>query len=156
MKPKSIAFFSLLFFAGIFLIAYSLSSEAAESYTAVVSPSDTISESQIQVYEDKVIIRIPQGAKYASYTNSKSMSPVLDEGANGIEIVPKSIDEIHIGDIIAYETKWSSIPIVHRVIAIKEDGKGIYFILKGDNNLKRDPENVRFEQIRYKLVAVIY
>ena len=155
MKPKSLLFFLSLLFAGIFLISYSLNVSGEETSYALMAPSDTLSESNIRVYDSKVIIEL-EGARWASYTNTKSMSPVLDEGANGIEIVPKSIEDIHIGDIVAYETKYNKIPVVHRVIDIKKDNEGTYYILKGDNNMKRDPENVRFSQIRYKLVAVIY
>ncbi len=154
MKIKSFLFFISLLFTGIFLIAYSLN-VSGEEVNTVSAPSDTLSESNIQVYDSKVIIRL-DGARWASYTNTKSMSPVLDEGSNGIEIVPKSIEDIHVGDIVAYATKYNNIPVVHRVIAIKKDNEGTYYILKGDNNMKRDPENVRFSQIRYKLVAVIY
>ena len=154
MKTKSFLFFISLLFTGIFLIAYSLN-VSGEEVNTVSAPSDTLSESNIQVYDSKVIIRL-DGARWASYTNTKSMSPVLDENSHGIEIVPKSEDDIHIGDIIAYATKYNNIPIVHRIIAIKKDKEGTYYILKGDNNMKRDPENVRFSQIRYKLVAVIY
>ncbi len=154
MKLKTIAFFVFMLLTGVLLVTYSLSAEAVESY-AVFSPSDIISESQIQVYDTKVIITIP-GAQWASYTNTKSMEPVLNENAHGIEIVPKSIDDIHIGDIIAYETKYNRIPIVHRVVRIKKDSLGTYFVLKGDNNMKADAEKVRFSQIKYKLVAVIY
>ncbi|HII14864.1 MAG TPA: signal peptidase I [Nanoarchaeota archaeon] len=155
MKAKIIALLAVMLFAGIFLIAYSFSTEAAETYTAVLAPSDTVSESQIKVYDNKIIIEIPN-ARWASYTNTKSMSPVLDEGSNGIEIVPRSISEIHVGDIIAYETKWNNIPVVHRVIGIKKDSIGAYFVLKGDNNMKADAEKVRFSQVKYKLIAVVY
>lgn len=155
MKPKSFLFFLSLLFAGIFLIAYSLNVSGEEVVNTVSAPSDTLSESNIRVYDSKVIITL-EGARWASYTNTKSMSPVLDEGSNGIEIVPKSIEDIHVGDIVAYETKYNRIPIVHRVIAIKKDNLGTYFVLKGDNNMKADGEKVRFEQIKYKLVAVIY
>ncbi|MFH1064921.1 MAG: signal peptidase I [Nanoarchaeota archaeon] len=155
MKIKSFLFFISLLFAGVFLIAYSLNVSGEEVVNTVSAPSDTLSESNIQVYDSKVIITL-EGARWASYTNTKSMSPVLDEGSNGIEIVPKSEDDIHIGDIVAYATKYNNIPVVHRIIDIKKDKDGTYYILKGDNNMKRDPENVRFEQIKYKLVAVIY
>lgn len=154
MKLKTIAFFVLVLLAGVLLVTYSLSAEAVEPY-AVFSPSDIISESQIQVYDTKVIITIP-GAQWASYTNTKSMEPVLNENAHGIEVVPKSIDEIHVGDIVAYETKYNKIPVVHRVVGVKKDSIGTYFVLKGDNNMKADAEKVRFSQIKYKLVAVIY
>lgn len=154
MKTKSFLFFISLLFAGIFLIAYSLN-VSGEEVISVSAPSDILSESNIQVYDSKVIITL-DGARWASYTNTKSMSPVLDESSNGIEIVPKSIEDIHVGDIVAYETKYNRIPIVHRVIAIKSDELGTYFVLKGDNNMKADGEKVRFEQIKYKLVAVLY
>lgn len=121
----------------------------------LLSPSDSISESQILVYDNQVIIRIPN-AQWASYLDTNSMNPVLNSDSNGIEIVPKSINEIHVGDIIAYETKWNNIPVVHRVVDIKEDELGTFFVLKGDNNEKPDPVKVRFDQIRYKLVAIIY
>lgn len=154
MRPKTIAFFLLMLFTGVLLVSYSLSAEGVESYS-IHSPSDIISESQIQVYDTKVIITIP-GAQWASYTNTKSMEPVLNENSHGIEVIPKSIDEIHVGDIIAYETKYNKIPVVHRVVGIKKDSIGTYFVLKGDNNMKADAEKVRFNQIKYKLVAVIY
>lgn len=155
MKTKSFLFFVSLLFAGVFLIAYSLNVSGEDTSYTIAAPSDTLPESSIQVYDNKVIIRL-DGARWSSYTNTKSMSPVLDKGANGIEIVPKSIDEIHVGDIVAYQTKYNNIPIVHRVIAIKKDSLGTYFVLKGDNNQKADGEKVRFSQIKYKLVAVIY
>ena len=153
MKIKSFLFFISLLFTGIFLIAYSLN-VSGEEVNTVSAPSDTLSESNIQVYDSKVIIRL-DGARWASYTNTKSMSPVLDEGSNGIEIVPKSIEDIHVGDIVAYATKYNNIRWYSRY-CYQKDNEGTYYILKGDNNMKRDPENVRFSQIRYKLVAVIY
>ncbi|MDD4878755.1 MAG: signal peptidase I [Candidatus Nanoarchaeia archaeon] len=155
MKTKSFLFFISLLFAGIFLIAYSLNVSGEDTSYTLLAPSDTLSEANILVYDSKVIITL-DGARWASYTNTKSMLPVLDEGSHGIEIVPKSIEDIHIGDIVAYETKYNRIPIVHRVIAIKKDSLGTYFVLKGDNNQKADGEKVRFSQIKYKLVAVIY
>lgn len=155
MKPKSFLFFISLLFAGIFLISYSLNVSGEDTSYTIAAPSDTLSESNIKVYDSKVILTL-DGARWASYTDTKSMSPVLDEGTNGIEIVPKSIEDIHVGDIVAYETKYNRIPIVHRVIAIKKDSLGTYFVLKGDNNMKADGEKVRFDQIKYKLVAVIY
>lgn len=155
MKTKSFLFFISLLFAGIFLIAYSLNVSGEDTSYTILSPSDTLSEANIQVYDSKVIITL-DGARWASYTNTGSMMPVLSENSHGIEIVPKSEEDIHIGDIVAYQTKYNNIPNVHRVIAVKKDNEGTYYILKGDNNMKRDPENVRFSQIRYKLVAVIY
>lgn len=150
--------FIFIIISTVFTTAYATSffnQTTNEIQYNVLSPSDTISESQILVYNNQVIIRIPN-AKWASYLDTGSMSPVLDSNAHGIEIVPKSIEEIHIGDIIAYEAKWNNIPVIHRIVDIKQDELGIYFVLKGDNNEKPDPIKVRFDQIRYKLVAIIY
>jgi len=45
---------------------------------------------------------------------------------------------------------------VHRVVYKGKDSIGTYFILKGDNNEEVDPGKVRFEQIKYKTIAIIY
>ena len=120
-----------------------------------ISPSDIIKENQIVILEDMVIIK-QAGITWASYANSNSMDPVLDEDAIGLEIVPSSEDQINVGDIVAYEPDWSSGLVVHRVINIGCDEHGWYAILKGDNNNIADPSKVRFDQIRYLLVGIIY
>jgi len=117
------------------------------------SPHNHILEKNIIVYEDKVVIYIP-GVSWTSYEDTNSMDPVLDKEANGLEIVPKSPNDIYVGDIVAYETDQGL--IVHRVIEKGEDEQGGYFILKGDNNSEPDPGKIRFEQIKYLLVGIIY
>lgn len=134
---------------------YALSSPKQEPISALFAPSNFVSESQIKVYDSKVILEIPN-AQWASYLDTKSMSPVLDSGAHGIEVVPQSRDELHIGDIVAYENSLSTYPVVHRIVGIRQDGLGTYYVVKGDNNETADPIKVRFDQIRYKLIAIIY
>jgi len=156
MKKKIVAIFVGLLFLLLSLLSYAISASGKQNTAySPIAPSDTISENQILVYDNKVLLMV-QNAQWASYTNTKSMSPVLDYGANGIEIVPKSKEELHIGDIVAYETKWNKIPVVHRIVDIKEDELGTYYVLKGDNNKDVDPVKVRFEQIRYKVIAIVY
>lgn len=121
----------------------------------VPSPQDRISESQIHVMSDRIVIEI-QGAKWSKFTDTKSMDPVLDSGANGIHIVPGSPDEIHVGDVVAYRSYYMAGTVIHRVVQKGEDEQGVYFILKGDNNPRADPGRVRFEQIERVLVAIIY
>ena len=119
-----------------------------------LSPQDYISEDQIIVQKDQVIIKV-KNPSWARYTNTNSMDPILDNGANGIEIIP-NCEDIKAGDIIAYESKFVSGLIVHRVIEINKDENGIYFTLKGDNAPFKDAEKVRCDQIKYQLIAIIY
>ncbi len=119
------------------------------------SPYDRIREDQIHVYKDKIVIDISD-ASWASYTDTNSMDPILDFGANGLELIPESEDNLFVGDIVAYESKITSDLIVHRIIEIKYDDEGKYFVLKGDNNKTSDPEKVRFSQIKYVLIGIIY
>ncbi len=119
----------------------------------VMSPSDWVKESQIFVYDDRVVLNV-ENAYLAGYANTNSMDPLLDERSNGIEMIPKSEDDLNVGDVIVYETDIGL--IVHRIVEISADENGKYFILKGDNNSTEDPYRVRFNQIRYVLVGVIY
>ena len=115
------------------------------------SPGDFISDKDIVVYSDKVLLNIPN-AKITSYDSTGSMKPVLDEGANGIVIVPESADEIDVGDIVSYKSGEEL--IVHRVIEKNQDGGGVYFVVKGDNS--PTTEIIRFSQIEHKVVGVLY
>ena len=119
------------------------------------SPVDRIKESQIHVYDDVVVIEI-DNPEWSTFTDTNSMDPVIDKGANAIHIVPSSENELSVGDIVAYESEYSDGTIVHRIIEISEDEDGKYFIMKGDNNPEPDPGRVRFSQIKRVLVAIIY
>lgn len=119
------------------------------------NPKDRIKESQIHVYDDTVVIEITD-PEWSTFTDTNSMDPVIDNGANAIHIVPKNEDELEIGDIVAYESEYSEGTIIHRIIDIKYDKSGKYFILKGDNNQQQDPGKIRFNQIKRVLVAIIY
>jgi len=117
------------------------------------SPSDWISEDQIKVYDDKVVLEL-EGTTWASFTDTNSMDPFLDETANAIEIMPESAKEIQNGDIISYQSKDSV--IIHRVIYVGEDIEGTYYLVQGDNNNYPDPVKVRFNEVVGVLVAIIY
>jgi len=119
------------------------------------SPNDWIKEDQINVYNDKVIINL-KDAEWASFTDTNSMDPVIDEKANAIEIIPKSTDDIHVGDIISYKSEYADGTIIHRVIKTNSDEEGWYCIVKGDNNQNPDPGKIRFNQIKRVLIAIIY
>lgn len=119
------------------------------------SPFDRIPEEHIKVYHNRVVIYL-NNPEWAYFYDTNSMDPVIDKEAHAIQIVPKKEEEIHVGDIISYQSKLNNNIIIHRVIDIKEDNNGWYAITKGDNNKLPDPEKVRFEQITRVVIAVIY
>lgn len=121
----------------------------------IPSPQDRIDESQIHVYEDRIVLDI-SNAEWSRFTDTNSMDPIIDKGANAIHIVPKTPDEINIGDIVAYESDYADGTLIHRIVSVSADENGIYYTLKGDNNPSPDPGKVRFNQIRRVLVGIIY
>ena len=85
------------------------------------APSDFISEDKIIVYPDKLVLDI-KDYTINRYAPTGSMIPVLDKGANGISIKPKSEEELNVGDIVTF---WIGEElIVHRII---KKGQGNYF-----------------------------
>lgn len=119
------------------------------------SPGNWIQENQILIYPDRIVILLPN-ATMSRYASTKSMDPIFDDTANGIEIRPESEYQIHVGDIIAYRPNMNSNEmIVHRVIKTGSDEQGWYCITKGDNSVQNDGK-VRFEQIVYVTVIIIY
>jgi len=120
-----------------------------------VGPQNWVDDEEISVLNDKVVIDV-NGAILADFLPTGSMRPLLDAGTTGIEIRPESEDQLKVGDIVAYRAKWTDGVIIHRIVDIEEDENGIYFTLKGDNNSREDPEKVRFSQIQYVLIGVVY
>ncbi len=120
-----------------------------------LSPSDHVKESQIHVYDDKVVIDV-KNANWASFTDTNSMDPYLDKESNSIETKPSREEDVKEGDIISYRSRITGDLIVHRVVKISKDSNGWYCIVKGDNNPSRDPEKIRFDQIHGVLIGIIY
>lgn len=118
------------------------------------SPSDWIKESQIEMRADGVFIKL-NNPQWAILANTNSMDPVFDEDSHLIQEIPLSANEIHVGDIVSYESPLG-FSIVHRVIEINSDEEGWYAILKGDNNPTPDPWKVRFDMVRRVTVMVVY
>lgn len=117
------------------------------------SPYDWIQESDIEMYDNGVVLNIAN-PQWAVFADTNSMDPVIDAGAHAIEIIPTTPDEVHVGDIVSYSTPGAT--IIHRVIETGYDSNGWYAVFKGDNNPIKDPEKVRFSQIKRIVVAVIY
>lgn len=118
----------------------------------ITAPYDFISEDNIIVYPDKIVLEI-ENYTLSKYSLSKSMIPVFDSGANGVGIKPKSEDELHVGDIITFRQEGNL--IVHRIVEKGIDEEGWFFITRGDNNNLADGK-IRFSQIDSVLVALIY
>lgn len=130
------------------------------------SPSNTIKEDQIKVYRNGVYVSLQDqdendwliqmdldDPSWSTFTDTNSMDPVFDIEANTVRIkVPA--DSLEVGDIVSY-TKGDVI-IIHRIVHKDVDEKGLYFILKGDNNPTSDPGKVRPDQILGKVVAIFY
>lgn len=122
----------------------------------VEMPSDRIKESQIHVLNDKVILDI-ENPEWSAFTPTKSMVPIIDTGANAIQVKPQSdCTDIEVGDIISYKSDYADGTIIHRVVGKEQDEDGIYFVAKGDNNPTNDPGKIRCDQILRVLVAIVY
>jgi len=122
---------------------------------SIESPSDRLKESNIKIYKNRVQIELA-GAVIAKFTDTKSMEPIINKHTNAIEIVPKSEDEINVGDIISFKSSLVDGIIIHRVIQKDKDEFGVYFRTKGDNLDYADPEIIRFNQIERVVVGVLY
>lgn len=115
-------------------------------------PTNRINGTQIEIKNDRIIIHI-NNAVINQYANTSSMMPIINENANSIEIVPENPEQIHEGDIITFEQ--GNLLIVHRVIETGYDEKGWYAITKGDNSQGNDGK-IRFEQIKYVTIGILY
>lgn len=109
-----------------------------------------ISAENIAVDGDRIIITL-KNASLSTFASTSSMLPILNHNTKAIEIAPK---KLNIGDIVSY--KEGSEIIVHRIVDIGSDDVGIYYITKGDNNNVVDQNKVRFDDIKGKVVMLIY
>jgi hypothetical protein len=125
------------------------------SQSLLDTPADRVSEKDIHVFDDKIILDI-KNASWASFTPTHSMEPLLSEKAHGIEVKPTSSSNLEVGDVISYNSDFTTGLVIHRIIETGYDDKGWYAIVKGDNNSEQDPGKVRFDDINGVLIGVIY
>jgi signal peptidase I len=119
------------------------------------SPADRIKDSDVNVFSNNVRIDI-KNANSRKYIDSNSMDPLIDEGTTTIEVKPKYASEIKVGDIIAYDVAGYDYAFVHRVVQIGNDANGVYFVTKGDNYYKEDPNKLRFSDVIGIVVGILY
>lgn len=113
-------------------------------------PMMKVNERDIHVYDDHYCVDVGREIKYATYADTESMEPVFGYLNHGIEIIPTSITEIHVGDIISYRNNDEI--IVHRVTDINGD----CLVVKGDNNAMTDNGCVPFNKVSGVLISIIY
>jgi len=136
------------------LIDY-LSNKLNMSLSVETNPFKRISKEDVKVYNDRVIIYI-NNAFPASFTESKSMYPFINEDVYALEEKPANSTELKVGDVIGFKSQTFNTSIIHRIIEIGNDENGWYVITKGDNNPAQDPDKVRFEDVEGVLVGLIY
>ncbi|MFH1631359.1 MAG: hypothetical protein ABIA21_04050 [Candidatus Aenigmatarchaeota archaeon] len=149
---KKIAGLALILIVFIVLVVGSVS--IMDQATKIKpSPADRISYDNISTTKNNVTVRV-QDPIIVAIENTGSMIPTFNEDSNLIEIVPKSPDELNVGDIVSYQ--YGDDVIVHRIIEIGNDENGWYARFKGDNNPVQDPGRIRFSQIKRLVVGIIY
>ena len=119
----------------------------------------------INVFKTHTIIQIPDIVK-GKVKGTGSMLPTVYPDSIILYKKPNNENDICIGDIVYYignidncDSSWlkNSSAIIHRVKKIKNDEKGIYYIVNGDNNgLFYDPCKIRFGDIKYVVIGVLY
>lgn len=119
----------------------------------VPHPQSRVDLKDVFVGEREVLIKIPL-VQEGIIAASNSMDPVLEENNILLEVTPQSSAELHIGDIIIYQSGDSR--VIHRIVDIGYDAEGWYAITKGDNNPLPDPAKVRFVQVLGVVIGIIY
>ena len=128
-------------------------SEGSQKYEEGYHPKTRIGMDKIKVYKSKVLINEKE-IKYGTVKGTNSMLPLIYKGATVLYKIPESEEDIKVGDIVVFRTKRGY--VIHRIVDKSRDEKGVYYITKGDNNRFRDGYKIRFENIVYVVVGVIY
>ncbi len=71
-------------------------------------------------------------------------------------VKPQRAEEVKEGDIIAYTSEEASGLVVHRVVKVGKDENSWFAVTKGDNAAVNDQAKVRFRQVRYIVVGILY
>ena len=157
--------FALGIYAGYFIKSFydndfetktELPQEATIKNVELKAPHNWIKEDKIGVYADKIIIDLAdlegRTTSWATYADTGSMLPTFGQGCNGLEFVPTSPADVHVGDLVAFERDDSL--IIHRVVKTGIDNYGWFAYTKGDNNQFLD-ERLSFEKIKFVTFALV-
>ena len=122
----------------------------------IVNNSIMINLFKLKVPIENPLVWIP------SIPNTNSMDGVFDTGNNNLLIAGSNKDDhkkltqhLAVGDVAVYHIEGKR-PVIHRIVEINQDEKGLYFIFKGDNNTVKDKPRVRESEVTYVSVGTIY
>lgn len=135
------------------ITGFAVSDNQANSHAAM--PTDRVTEGQIRMSDDGVLIRIAN-ATLGRPEGTSSMEPLLDSTSSTIMIRPEKAEDIKEGDIIAYYSEEAVGLVVHRVVKVDKDENGWFAQTKGDNTAANDPAKVRFGQVMYVIIGILY
>ena len=86
-----------------------------------------------------------------------SMLPTISDTSTVLILELEDKSQINVGDIVVFE--YESITIPHRVVEKGSDGRGLFFVTKGDHNRDNDMGfcgKVRPEQVIGVIVGILY
>jgi len=145
-----IIFISVWLFSIYFVLDYTMLNN---------SPCDLMLYDNPYGFDDIVYMQIEN--------STSSMYPIITDSVYIFEARDIRPSDIHVCSIISYKSpdlpdvcdengECREVHVVHRVVGVKLDENGIYYILKGDNNLITDPYRIRFSQITGLIVRLRY
>ncbi len=114
------------------------------------------------ISNNSITLKFGKGGKLGYFIfdgTTRSMSPTIEPGY--IVIYQENPIDIKVGDIVGFtlnecEGKEGSYEIwVHRVLGIVSRNGTYYFITKGDNNRELDKCNITYQDIKYRVVAIL-
>ena len=108
------------------------------------------------VLSEKALMLKYDKLNLSSVTDTKSMLPTISYEHTAIFTNKFDPKKLVVGNIIAYESDSFDIPIMHRIIEVKNDGSSVCYILQGDNNLSPDPECVKPAKVVGLVVGIIF
>ncbi len=127
----------------------------AEEERHALMPADRITEDTLRTSDEGVLIKIAN-ATIGRIEGTNSMRPLIGSESSAVMVRPHNAEDIKEGDIAAYESDDAAGLVLHRIVRTGSDEGGWFAITKGDNSRKEDPERVRFEQVRYVVVGILY
>ena len=111
----------------------------------------------------KIIIPLKEGDTigFGEAMPTKSMYQTISDDTITINLLNITENDLYIGDIISIDGKKvdfvnDSNDLIHRIIDIKEINGTTYYKTQGDNNENPDPEWWKFEDVRSKIIGVLY
>lgn len=91
---------------------------------------------------------------FGQVVGTGSMRPTIGDKTIFLYITNLTESDLKLGDIVTLDG--GNKQIIHRIIDISEDEEGIYYTTKGDNNPVPDKEKWRINQVKRKVIGLIF